>query len=159
HLRHEKIKTSENQSPNPSVQMLPVGTLLDGRYLIIRELGRGGFGCVFLASDEKVMSKKVVVKILRDREEQNQWTVQKFKQEIEALSRIDHPGVVGVLDFGELASGSPYIVMKYVDGVTLRSCITPEGMPLERVARLIKSIGSALAAAHQKGILHRDLKP
>src|SRR6185503_16195265 len=92
-------------------------------------------------------------------EVQNEWTIQKFKQEIEALSRIDHPSVVGVFDFGELPSGSPYIVMKYVDGVTLRSCITPEGMELKRVARLIKLLGSALAAAHQKGILHRDLKP
>jgi len=160
HLRgHETIKMSENQSPDPTGQMLPVGTLLDNRYLILRELGRGGFSCVFLASDEKVMSKKVVVKILQDREVRNEWTVQKFKQEIEALSRIDHPSVVGVFDFGELPSGSPYIVMKYVDGVTLRSCITPEGMELNRVARLIKVLGSALASAHQKGILHRDLKP
>jgi len=160
HLRGpETIKNSENQSPNPSGQMLPVGTLLDNRYLILRELGRGGFSCVFLASDEKVMSKKVVVKVLQDREVRNEWTVQKSRQEIEALSRIDHPSVVGVFDFGELPSGSPYIVMKYVDGVTLRSCITPEGMELKRVARLIKLLGSALAAAHQKGILHRDLKP
>ena len=160
HLRgHETIKMSENQSPNPSGELLPIGTLLDNRYLILRELGRGGFSCVFLASDEKVMSKKVVIKILQDREVRNEWTVQKFKQEIEALSRIDHPSVVGVFDFGELPSGSPYIVMKYVDGVTLRSCITPEGMELQRVARLIKVLGSALASAHQKGILHRDLKP
>ncbi|HEX5603035.1 MAG TPA: serine/threonine-protein kinase, partial [Pyrinomonadaceae bacterium] len=160
HLRgHETIKMSENQSPNPAGELLPVGTLLDNRYLILRELGRGGFSCVFLASDEKVMSKKVVVKILQDREVRNEWTIQKFKQEIEALSRIDHPSVVGVFDFGELPSGSPYIVMKYVDGVTLRSSITPDGMELKRVARLIKVLGSALASAHQKGILHRDLKP
>jgi len=160
HLRgHDTVKMSEDQSPNPSGHLLPVGTLLDNRYLILRELGRGGFSCVFLASDEKVMSKKVVVKILQDSEVRNEWTIQKSKQEIEALSRIDHPSVVGVFDFGELPSGSPYIVMRYVDGVTLRSCITPEGMELNRVARLIKVLGSALESAHQKGILHRDLKP
>ena len=85
HLRgHDTVKMSEDQSPNPSGHLLPVGTLLDNRYLILRELGRGGFSCVFLASDEKVMSKKVVVKILQDREVRNEWTVQKFKQEIEA---------------------------------------------------------------------------
>ena len=156
---HQTIKMSEDQAPKPSGQTLPDGTLLDGRYRILRELGRGGFSCVFLASDEKVMSKRVVVKILQDTEVRNEWSVQKFKQEIEALSRIDHPSVVGVFDFGELPSGSPYIVMKYVDGVTLRSCITPEGMPLQRVARLIRLLGSALAAAHKKGVLHRDLKP
>jgi serine/threonine protein kinase/tetratricopeptide (TPR) repeat protein len=160
HLRgHETIKMSEDQSPDPSGQILPIGTLLDNRYLILRELGRGGFSCVFLASDEKVMSKKVVVKVLQETEVRNAWIVQKSRQEIEALSRIDHPSVVGVFDFGELPSGSPYIVMKYVDGVTLRSCIAPEGMDLQRVARLIKLLGSALASAHQKGILHRDLKP
>src|SRR5678816_2255585 len=160
HLRgHETIQMSENPSPSPSGRLLPVGTLLDNRYLILRELGRGGFSCVFLASDEKVMSKKVVVKVLQETEVRNAWIVQKSRQEIEALSRIDHPSVVGVFDFGELPSGSPYIVMKYVDGVTLRSCIAPEGMDLQRVARLIKLLGSALASAHQKGILHRDLKP
>src|ERR1044072_7314672 len=127
----DTAKRPQDQSPNPSGHLLTVGTLLDNRYLILRELGRGGFSCVFLASDEKVMSKKVVVKILQDREVRNEWTVQKFKQEIEALSRIDHPSVVGVFDFGELPSGSPYIVMKYVDGVTLRCSITSEGMELK----------------------------
>lgn len=152
---------SENQSPAPEVSSPPllVGALLDGRYLILQELGRGGFSWVYLASDEKVMSKKVVVKVLQDKRVRDEWSIKKFKQEIEALSRIDHPSVVGVLDFGKLESGSPYIVMKYVDGVTLRSCIASDGMELKRVARLIKLLGSALAAAHEKGILHRDLKP
>ncbi|HEX6716679.1 MAG TPA: hypothetical protein VF088_06180 [Pyrinomonadaceae bacterium] len=58
-----------------------------------------------------------------------------------------------------IAQWQSVIVMKYVEGVTLRSCITPEGMWLERAGNLIKQIGSALAAAHEKGILHRDLKP
>lgn len=162
HLRgNETIKMSEEQSPPPkaSGQPLSVGTLLDGRYLILQELGRGGFSWVYLASDEKVMSKKVVVKVLQDKQVRNEWSVRKFKQEIEALSRIDHPSIVGVFDFGELSSGSPYIVLKYVDGVTLRSCINSEGMDMQRVARLTKLLGSALAAAHEKGILHRDLKP
>lgn len=158
---NETTRMPENQSPavEASGQTLSAGTLLDDRYLILRELGRGGFCCVYLASDEKVMSKRVVIKVLQDREVRNEWSLQKFKQEIEALSRIDHPSIVGVFDFGKLASGSPYTVMKYVDGVTLRSCINPEGMQLERVAHLIRLLGSALAAAHDKGILHRDLKP
>src|SRR5207237_5353259 len=68
-------------------------------------------------------------------------------------------GIVGIVDTGQLSEGNPYIVMRYVNGVTLRSCLTPEGMSLERASDLIKQIGSALAAAHDKGILHRDLKP
>lgn len=158
---NKTIKMTESQSPSPeaSGQPLSVGTLLDGRYLILQELGRGGFSRVYLASDEKVMSKRVVVKVLQDKQVRDEWSVRKFKQEIEALSRIDHPSIVGVFDFGELTSGSPYIVLKYVDGVTLRSCINSEGMDIKRVARLTRLLGAALAAAHEKGILHRDLKP
>jgi hypothetical protein len=85
--------------------------------------------------------------------------VQKFQQEKEALARVDHPGVVGILDTGELADGKPYLVMQFIDGVTLRSQIKPEGMPLERVAEIMKQIGRALGAAHDRGIFHRDLKP
>jgi len=145
--------------PDPASSKLLVDTVLDGRYLIIRELGRGGFGSVYLASDEKLMSSRVVVKVLLDTQLDNEWSVTKFRQEIEALTRIDHPGVVRVLDTGVLPSGDPYIVMKHVDGVTLRERITAEGMALDRVAKLIKQIGSALAAVHENGIVHRDLKP
>jgi hypothetical protein len=67
--------------------------------------------------------------------------------------------VVGVLGGGELPNSQPYIVMQFVDGVTLRSQIKPEGMPLDRAGEIIKQIGRALSAAHEKGIFHRDLKP
>ena len=67
--------------------------------------------------------------------------------------------MVGILDTGELSDGKPYIVMQYVDGVTLRSQIKPEGMPFDRAGEVVKQIGRALGAAHDKGIFHRDLKP
>src|SRR6202022_1724477 len=85
--------------------------------------------------------------------------LKKFRQEVEALARIDHPGVVSVLGAGELPDGKPYIGMQYVSGVTLRSQIPPEGMNLERTAVILKQIGAALDDVHEKGILHRDLKP
>ncbi len=135
------------------------GQLVDGRYFIERELGQGGVGVVYLARDRKLHDKPVVIKILLDRSLQNSWVVQKFQQEKEALARVDHPGVVGILDTGELADGKPYLVMQYVDGVTLRSQVKPEGIPLERAAEILKQIGRALAAAHDRGIFHRDLKP
>jgi serine/threonine protein kinase/tetratricopeptide (TPR) repeat protein len=156
---NDTIKDAESLALESPGEAPSIGKLLDGRYLIVRELGRGGFGSVYLASDEKMMSKRVVVKVLHDKEVTNEWSIIKFRQETEALTRVDHPGIVGILDTGELPAGNPYIVMRYVDGVTLRSCITAEGMGLERAARLIKQIGSALAAAHEKGVLHRDLKP
>jgi serine/threonine protein kinase len=135
------------------------GITLDNRYYIEKELGRGGVGAVYLARDRKLHDKPVVIKILLEKSLQNSWVVQKFQQEKEALARVDHPGVVGILDTGELPDGKPYLVMQFVDGVTLRSEIKPEGMPLDAAAELIKQIGRALSAAHDKGILHRDLKP
>ncbi len=136
-----------------------IGSLLDGRYLVKRKLGQGGFGVVYLASDEKMMSRPVVVKCLHDADTGNEWSLRKFKQEMEALARIDHPSIVGVFDTGQMPDGKPYIVMQYVDGCSLRSLLTPEGMDFWRAANIIRQIGRALSAAHERGILHRDLKP
>lgn len=135
------------------------GTLLDGRYLLKRKLGHGGFGSVYLASDEKIMSRPVVVKMLHVEKTSHEWSLKKFKQEIEAMSRIDHPSIVGVIDSGQSADGMPYIVMQYVSGVSLRSQISPEGIPFARAANIIRQMGRALSAAHERGVLHRDLKP
>src|SRR5438132_12890371 len=72
--------------------------VLNGRYLIEKELGRGGIGIVYLACDQQVNSRPVVIKVLIEQQAQNEWVKKKFHQEIQALARINHPGVVGVLD-------------------------------------------------------------
>lgn len=147
-----------NETSMPSLPSL-IGVTLDSRYFIQKELGQGGVGMVYLALDRKLHDKPVVIKVLLEKSLQNSWVVQKFQQEKEALARVDHPGVIGILDDGELPDGKPYLVMQFVDGVTLRSQVKPEGIPLERAADLMKQIGRALSAAHDKGIFHRDLKP
>jgi serine/threonine protein kinase len=136
-----------------------VGMTINGRYLIEKELGRGGIGVVYLARDQQLLSKRVVVKVLLEESQQNEWVRRKFQQEIEALTRVEHPGIVGVLDAGALPDGKPYLVMQFVEGAPLRAALRVEGMELERAAHLMKQIGRALSAAHDKGILHRDLKP
>lgn len=136
-----------------------VGSTIEGRYLVEKELGRGGIGSVYLARDLTLHNRPVVIKILSQASLQDPYVVKKFRQEVEALARIDHPGVVSVLGAGELPDGKPYIGMQYVNGVTLRSQIPSEGMSLERAAAIVRQVGAALDDVHEKRIFHRDLKP
>jgi serine/threonine protein kinase len=137
-----------------------IGMKLGGRYLIERELGRGGMGAVYLARDKpELHSRPVVVKVLLEEGLKNDWVVKKFQQEIESLTRLDDPGVIGIFDAGTLDDGTPYLVMQFVDGSNLRALIKPEGINLQQVANIIKQIGRSISAAHDAGILHRDLKP
>ena len=136
-----------------------VGTTIDQKYLVERVLGHGGMGRVYLARDLTLHSRPIVIKVLLEASVKDDYVVRKFRQEVEALARIDHPGVVSVLGAGELPDGKPYIVMQYVNGVTLRSQIPTEGMDLERAALILKQIGAALEHVHEQRIFHRDLKP
>jgi serine/threonine protein kinase len=151
-----------DQSTGATRGLLAPGMMLGERYLIERQLGIGGIGVVYLARDQKLHSAPVVVKVLMDRSmdaEHKTWFEEKFKQEIKALARIDHPGVVRALDIGELADGRTYLVMQFAPGVMLRSVIGQHGMELARAGALIRQIGQALTAAHEQGVIHRDLKP
>ncbi len=150
------------ESPIIKLALAPenlVGTTIDERYHVERELGSGGMSQVYVALDLKLKRQAVVIKILSEALVHDSYARRKFDQEVEALSRIDHPGVVRVLDVGQLPDERPYIVMQYVDGETLRSKIPVEGMDLNRVASILKQIGAALEHVHEKGIFHRDLKP
>jgi WD40 repeat protein/tRNA A-37 threonylcarbamoyl transferase component Bud32 len=137
------------------------GMTVDHRYFIEKELGRGGMGIVYLGRDLRLHEKPVVVKVLLEKSLKDPWVMQKFEQEREALARVDHPGVVAILDTGKLADDKPYIVMQYIDGPSLRETIAAgsEGLDLKQAAAIIKQIGPALHAVHEKKIYHRDLKP
>src|SRR5438270_6928037 len=148
------IDSTETMAP-----AIGVGSLLKERYLIVRELGRGGFGKVFLAHDRQLHNRPAVIKIQLDHPVEDPWFERKFGEELRALALIDHPGVVGVLDSGRTEDGKLFLVMQYIEGSTLRAILTPEGLPLDRVASLVHQIGQALGAAHDKKVWHRDLKP
>src|SRR5262245_60386984 len=143
---------STSLSPSP-------GGKLKGRYLIDRELGRGGVGVVFLARDERLHGMPVVIKFLLDAAGQNKWLIGKFSQEAEALTRINHPGVVRVIDRDHSDDGRPFFVMEFIKGRPLREVMSRGPMDLAYVAHLVRQTGSALHAAHQQGVFHRDLKP
>jgi serine/threonine-protein kinase len=149
---------ASNPNRDPSTPLAPGATLKD-RYVVERELGRGGIGIVYLARDERLHGMPVVVKFLLDQSPASSWAAKKFLQEAEALTRIAHPGVVKVLDRDRTADGRPFFVMEFIRGRSLRSAIDPQGLPLEQAAALIAQIGQALGAAHREGVFHRDLKP
>jgi serine/threonine protein kinase len=148
------------------------GERVAGRYEVIKRLGGGGFGDVYKAADTKIMSRPVVIKVLKaevlqDEGAKRDWIVTKFKQEIEALAKIDDPGVVRILDADALPDGRPYIVMEFVEGSDLRHFVkkerqehvTEQGLRFEDVAEIIRQVGRTLTAAHEAEIFHRDLKP
>jgi serine/threonine protein kinase len=143
-----------HESPAPLV-----GTLVKDRYLVERELGRGGIGVVYRAVDRDVHERPVVIKVLLDCSAASDWLVKKFHHESEALARIDDPGVVKVLDCGRTDDGAPFFVMEFIRGPMLRSRMSPKGMELREVALLVQQIGQALSAAHDEKVVHRDLKP
>jgi serine/threonine protein kinase/Tfp pilus assembly protein PilF len=136
-----------------------LGALFKDRYLIESKLGQGGLGAVYLARDQQLHSKPVVVKVLLDEPGQDEWFKKKFRQEVEALSRIDHPGVVGILDWGQTPDSKQFLVMQFVKGRSLRSLIKAEGMEFDEVAQIMRQTAQALSAAHDQGVLHCDLKP
>ena len=139
-----------------------VGELIAGRYRATKELSRGGFGALYLAQDQQVRDKVVVIKVLSPREDSpdnEPWFRKKFDTEIEALARINHPGVVAIHDAGHLDSGRPFLVMQYIEGYTLGNALTNLGLDLGRTANIVRQIGQALDAAHSKGVTHRDMKP
>jgi serine/threonine protein kinase len=151
----------DRQPPPDGSSTVPLGpaATVNGRYLIERELGRGGIGVVYLARDLRLHDMPVVIKFLLDDSTQNAWLSKKFLQEAEALTRIQHPGVVRVIDRDRTADGRPFFVMEFVKGTSLRSAIRSTGLDLEFAAAIVRDLGQALNAAHLEGVLHRDLKP
>jgi serine/threonine protein kinase len=134
-------------------------TTLNERYLIERELGHGGIGVVYLARDQKLHSKYVVIKVLQEGNGRNDFWKQRFFREIEALARFENPHIVSIFDTGELPDGSPFFVMEYLEGSNLRSVMRRESLGLGRVARLMRQISHAIGYAHERAVFHRDLKP
>jgi len=137
------------------------GSILDDRYLIEKELAKGGIGVVYLARDRKLRNH-VVVKTLIERahaDSERIWIEEKFRQEIEVMAQINHPGVVSAIDVGALPERGVYLVMQYIPGPSLREAIAAAGMDLARVGDLMRQLSQALAAVHERNIIHRDLKP
>lgn len=126
-------------------------------YHLLKTIGRGGMGLVFLAQDTR-LNRKVALKLLPvslDREAQ---TIARFRQEARAASRVTHPNVAHIYEFGE-CKGRYYLAMEYVPGRTLRELLKEKAIDRRRAMEITLQIAAALDAAHGVGVIHRDIKP
>jgi serine/threonine-protein kinase len=128
-----------------------------GRFRVLRELGRGGFGAVYEAEDSE-LGRHVALKALRPGRTGRELSAEWVKREAEAVARLDHPCIVTLFDVG-LSDGNPYLVMELLRGETLARRLERGALPPGEAIRIAQEVARGLAHAHARGILHRDLKP
>jgi tRNA A-37 threonylcarbamoyl transferase component Bud32 len=128
-----------------------------GPYRIIQQLGQGGMATVYQAY-HAALDRYVAIKVLHPAFLQDPSFLKRFQREAKAVARLEHPNIVPVYDFAEQA-GQPYLVMKYIEGDTLKARLHSGRLTKEEGLHIVEATGSALSYAHQRGVLHRDIKP
>ena len=134
-----------------------MGTVLDGRYRIIKLIGEGGMGEVYSAEHVHI-DKKFAIKLLKQEIVSNPEAVTRFRQEARSSSSIGHRNIIAIEDFGQLSDGRIYMCMELLNGAALNDMIQ-QPMSADRLLNILIQTGHGLAAAHAKGIVHRDMKP
>jgi serine/threonine-protein kinase len=135
-----------------------LGKTLKGKYRIDRVLGQGAMGVVF-GGTQLGLDKPVAVKMMRPDSFHSVDSLDRFRREATVVSKLNHPGIAQVLDFG-IEAETPFLVMEFVDGKELTDVMATEGpMPPARAVAVIRQLASALEEAHKNGVVHRDIKP
>jgi eukaryotic-like serine/threonine-protein kinase len=129
-----------------------------GPYRLLRELGRGGMGAVFLAEREDEYQAKVAIKLVRPGMD-TEFILARFRRERQTLARLQHPNISRLLDGGTTHDGLPYIVMEYIDGPWITTYAAEHTLGIDARLRLFRLVCSAVDCAHRNFIVHRDLKP
>src|SRR5215471_11470613 len=135
---------------------LPAGTRL-GAYEILGPLGAGGMGEVYRAHDPK-LGRDVAIKVLPEAFAKDPERLARFEREARSLAALNHPGIVTIFAVEE-AGGSRFLAMELVDGQSLDVLIPPDGMAMPTFFAISVPLAEALSAAHERGLVHRDLKP
>jgi len=133
------------------------GTVI-GRYKLLEKIGEGGMGVVYMAEQEEPVRRKVALKIIKLGMDTKQ-VVARFEAERQALALMDHPNIAKVLDGGATDTGRPYFVMELVQGVPITEFCDQNQLPAQERIKLFITVCQAIQSAHQKGIIHRDIKP
>jgi hypothetical protein len=134
------------------------GDLLDGRFRLRDRLGVGGMSVVWRAHDE-VLGRDVAVKVLSPHLARDAALLDRIRDEARAVARLRHPNIVDVYDFGEAPGPVPYVVMEVVEGRSLADLLTGGALPWRLAVLIGAQVAAALAAAHDRGVVHRDVKP
>ncbi|HEU4614332.1 MAG TPA: serine/threonine-protein kinase, partial [Kofleriaceae bacterium] len=161
-----QVKSDPSKSKTSYLPDVPdplLGTTIAGRYQMIRKLGEGGMGSVYLAM-HTILEKQVALKVLHGEFARKPDLVERFMQEAKAASRIRHENVIDISDFGVTPEGHVFFAMELLQGHDLhdaiaRAKLSGQLLPWSRTKKIFLQICSALSAAHARGIVHRDLKP
>ncbi|MEC7523345.1 MAG: serine/threonine-protein kinase [Myxococcota bacterium] len=137
-----------------------IGRVLHERYRVRRVVGEGGMGRVYLGEQQMgPASRDVAIKVLHEKHSRDETLRQRFYGECEVVVGLTHPHTIQFHDFGALEDGRLFIVMEYIEGHSLAEALLAGPMPLPRVERLVSQIAGSLQEAHERGVIHRDLKP
>jgi serine/threonine protein kinase len=161
-MNHEEkvtLASSERQNSGAIASTLVSGTLIVGQYEVIQTLGAGGMGCVYKCLDQAT-NRVVAIKLLPADRTGDSSSTQRFQREAQAIAKLEHPNLVRLLSFSTIDDGTPYLIMEYVDGVSLEQILKEKGtLSNARAIRIASLICDALGYAHSQGVIHRDLKP
>lgn len=138
----------------PGATVLPAQL---GEYELIEEIGRGGMGVVYRAT-QKTLSRTVAIKMLLRRDLASAADLSRFRREAEAAAQLDHPGLVSIYEVGE-CEGHPFYSMQFIEGTTLAKRLADGTLSVHEGVTLLIKVADAVHAAHSGGVLHRDLKP
>jgi eukaryotic-like serine/threonine-protein kinase len=148
----------EPASTGAQLTQAPAGPTHVGPYRIVRLLGEGGMGVVYLAEQDEPVRRQVALKILRNGLNTNE-VVARFRSEQQTLAMMEHPNITSVYDAGVTESGLPYFVMEYVVGHNITEYAATHRLSIRERITVFIQVCRAVQHAHQKGIIHRDIKP
>jgi serine/threonine protein kinase/Flp pilus assembly protein TadD len=154
----DEIDLSQTRTILSSMEALAPGTIISEKYKIIEILGRGGMGIVYKAEDIK-LKRAIALKFLSVGLTQNSEARERFIQEAQAASALDHPNICNIHEIGETENGQMFIAMAFYEGETLKDRINRGPLEFKEALEISSQISQGLAKAHEKGIVHRDIKP